>query len=257
MGTFKAYFNKEILESKRHFRYLIIFLAFLFLALSSPVFVKLTPKILESSGVKDPSQLQGLFLTKRLDIMGNLIMKDLTQMGILIVSFVFCNILSEELGSQKFVFPFSKGAEAGYIVLAKSLHYSLVIIAAVTLTLCVNYYYVGIMFADGPMPAITDMLFSILLVSLFFIFTFMLTMFFSLVFKKGIAAGVIASLFQYLSTIPSQVKSIKDFVPFNMLKAAAQYKVTDMAVPIVIIVSYIIFLILLNIMILKRKEIIQ
>ncbi|MDP4089844.1 MAG: hypothetical protein Q8930_11315 [Bacillota bacterium] len=257
MGTFKAYFNKEILESKRHFRYIVVFLAFIFLALLDPITTKLMPSILESSGIKNASQIAGLVMTDKLQIMGNLIMKEFTQMGVLIVVFVFCNILSDELTSQKFVFPFSKGAEASSIILAKTLHYSLVIIAAIAIAIFTNYYYVDIIFTDGQVPAVTAVLFSILLVSLFFIFTFMLTMLLSLLFKRGIAAGIIAALIQFLSTIPSQITSIKDFIPFNLLSAASKYEVTNMTVPILTVLAYIIILVFVNITLLKKKEIMQ
>lgn len=257
METFKAYFNKEVLESKRQFRYLIIFLAFIFLALENPILIKLMPKLLESSGIKDASQISGLVPTDKLQIMGGLILKDLVQIGILVVAFTFCNILSDELNSQKFVFPFSKGAKPSYIVLAKSLHYSLTIAAAVAAAIFVNYYYVGIIFTDGKAPAIPNVIFSILLVSLFFIFTFVLTMFFSLIFKKGIAAGIITALIQYLSALPSQIKAIQNFVPYNLLKTASEFKISNVTILVISTLVYIIILLFVSIAILNKKDLMQ
>lgn len=252
MGTLKAYFKKEILESKRQFRYLIIFLAFAFISLSNPIMMKLMPKMLESSGMEG---LIGVLPSDKMSVMGNLI-KDLFQTGVLVMVFTFCNILSDELKNQKFVFPFSKGAEAKYIVASKAIHYSIVIFAAVGLGVFLNYYYVDLMFDKGTAPSIGGILFSTLLISLFFIFNLMLTMFFSLILKKGIVAGIIVAVLQYFSALPAKFDLIKDFVPYNLLESSASFTVSNMTVPIIVVILYILALGIINAMILKKKEIV-
>ncbi|WP_139905967.1 ABC transporter permease [Clostridium thermarum] len=255
MATFKAYFKKEILESKRQFRYLIVFLAFAFLALSNPIVLKLMPKILESSGMSGMEGLLSALPSDKTSVMQGVI-SDFFQTGILVMVFTFCNILSEELRSEKFVLPFSKGADAKYIVLAKVLHYSLLILAAVCLGLFLNYYYVGLMFDKGISPPISGVLFSALLISLFFIYNFMLTMFFSLIFKKGILAGIVVAAIQYFSVLPSKIEAIEDFIPYNLLVSAGNFTVSNMTFPIIIVIIYIVALAILNSIILKKKEII-
>jgi ABC-2 type transport system permease protein len=252
MGTFKAYFKKETLESMRQFRYLIVFIAFIFLSLSNPIVQKLMPKILESSGMEVAI---GSLPTDKVSVMRGLI-SDLFQTGVLVMVFTFCNILSDEIRSQKFVFPFSKGAEAKYIVAAKGLHYSIVIFAAVCLGLFLNYYYVDLMFDKGTAPAISGVLFSAFLISLFFIYNLMLTMFFSLILKKGIFAGIIVAMIQYFSAIPAKIELIEDFVPYNLLSNAGSYTVYNMTLPILVVIFYIVVLGVVNSIILKKKEII-
>jgi ABC-2 type transport system permease protein len=254
MATFKAYFKKEILESKRQFRYLIVFMAFAFLALSNPIMLKLMPKIMESSGMSGMEGLLSALPSDKSSVMQGII-SEFFQTGVLVMVFTFCNILSDELRSEKFVFPFSKGAEAKYIILAKVLHYSLLILAAVCLGLFLNYYYVGLMFEKGTSPAISGVLFSALLISLFFIYNLMLTMFFSLVFKKGILAGIIVAVIQYFSVLPSKIELIEDFIPYNLLANAGRFTVSNMTVPIIIVTIYIVGLGVLNSIILKNKEI--
>jgi ABC-2 type transport system permease protein len=52
MITFKAYFKKEIMESKRQYKYIILAVGIIAFAILDPVMLKLLPKILEN-------QLQG------------------------------------------------------------------------------------------------------------------------------------------------------------------------------------------------------
>ena len=251
METFKAYFKKEILESKRQFRYLIVFVAFAFLSLSNPIVLKLMPKILAGSGMEISL---GAFPSDKLSVMGNL-MNDLFQTGVLVMVFTFCNIVSDELKSQKFVFPFSKGAEPKYIIAAKTVHYSIVIFAAVCLGLFLNYYYVDLMFDKGAPPAISGVLFSSMLIALFFILNLMLTMFFSILLKKGIFAGIIVAMLQYFSVVLAKIELIEDFIPYNLLVHASRFKVLDKTMPIIIVLCYIIALGIINSIMLKRKEI--
>lgn len=252
MGTFKAYFKKEILESKRQFRYLIVILAFVFLALSNPIMLKLLPKILESANMPG---LDAMLPKDKLTVMQNL-HKDFFQTGVLVMVFTFCGILSDELNNHKFVFPFSKGAEPKFVIAAKTLHYSLLIFVAIFLGIFVNYYYVDLIF-EGTAPAISGILFSAFLISLFFVFNLMLTMLFSLFVRKGIIAGIIVAIFQYFSALPASIKYIKDFMPYNLFNAAGSLKISNQSTLIAVTILYIVIIAVINTVLLKKKEVIQ
>ena len=57
MTTFKAYFKKEIMESKRQYKYIILAVGIIAFAIIDPFMLKLLPKILEKQLQGDLSSL--------------------------------------------------------------------------------------------------------------------------------------------------------------------------------------------------------
>src|SRR5689334_9294992 len=137
MGTFKAYFKKEILESIRQYRYIVLAVGILFFSIADPIMMKLLPTILKAQLHGD---LSSLFVTNRRIVMQSYV-KDLFQLGAMFVVFTAANSLSDEISTQKFVFPYAKGSSPWGIVLAKISHYSITIIILTICGFTINHYY--------------------------------------------------------------------------------------------------------------------
>ncbi len=57
MTTFKAYFKKEIMESSRQYKYIILAVGIIAFAILDPFMLKILPKILEKQSQGDLSSL--------------------------------------------------------------------------------------------------------------------------------------------------------------------------------------------------------
>ncbi len=255
MATFKAYLKKEILESSRQYRYIILAAGFLFFAIADPVMIKLLPVILKSqlgSGASDLSAL--LPPSTQLTGMQNYI-KDLFQIANLVVVFTLCGSLSEELSSEKLIFPYSKGSSPYGIVLAKFINYSAVITFLSFISLLINYYYAGILL-KGEAVSLYNVLLSACFVSLYFIFTVSLVLLFSSLFRKAIIAGILVLLINYFSVIFIAVKSISKFLPYELIQSAGLFKPADITITIITVILLCILFIALTILRMNKVEVV-
>lgn len=233
MGTFKAYFKKEIIESIRQYRYIILIVGLIFFAISEPIMMKLLPGILKSQVNGD---ISSLFVITRKSVLQNYI-KDLFQLGTIFIVFSMAGSLSDEIANQKFVFPYSKGCKPSGIVLSKVLHYS---IAAALITFsgfCISFYYTNLLI-KGESVSFNNVAVSAFLVILYFIFIINLAVFFSSMLKKGLAAGFITLGIVYFSSILNNIESLRDFIPYRLIYDASLYSGTIPVKTAVIIILY-------------------
>lgn len=255
MATFKAYFKKEILEASRQYRYIILAAGFLIFAIADPILVKLLPVILKNQIASGGADLSALLPpSTQLTGMQNYI-KDLFQIANLVVIFTICGSLSEELASEKLIFPYSKGSLPFGIVLAKFVNYSVTIIFLSVIGLLVNYYYAGILL-KGTTVDFYRVLVSACFVSLYFIFTIALVLLFSSLLKKGIVAGILVLVLNYFSVTFIAVKSISKFIPYKLIESASSFKPVDITVTIITVVISSIILISLTILRMNKVEVV-
>jgi ABC-2 type transport system permease protein len=222
MWTFKAYFKKELIESIRQYKYLMLAAGLLVFALLDPIMLKLLPDILKS---QLPEGLSDLFITTQKTAVQNYI-KELNQIGLLFVVFVFSGSLSDEIYNQKLVFPYSKGARPASIVLAKFLNYFLAVVIFTALGFLVNYYYVTTLFSKDPLE-IALLLPSVVLILVYYIFNISLTMLLSSIFKKGLASGILVLAITLTTSALSGLQSIGKFIPYKLVALANGFSFND------------------------------
>ncbi|SHJ69514.1 ABC-2 type transport system permease protein [Anaerobranca californiensis DSM 14826] len=216
MTSFKAYFKKEILESLRQSRYIIFLAGFGIWALVNPLGLKFLPQLI---GDQLPQELLDQLIPDRAGAMQNYI-SDVFSLVIMFVIFPLMGILSDEVGRQRLMLPASKGLSLSQMVLAKSFHYSGVIIDVVFIGFLINYYYTGVLFGDGGIT-IFNVLQSALLVAIYFIFIISLLLFVSSLVKKGIIAGLSVLVFNYLLPLISSIDKITKFSPYYLFQRAS------------------------------------
>lgn len=251
MWTFKAYFKKEFIESVRQYKYLMIAAGILIFALLDPIMLKLLPDILKSQLPADLSVL--LVTTQKTAVQGYI--KDLNQIGLLFVVFVFSGCLSDEIYNQKLVFPYSKGAKPVSIVLAKLLNYVITVSVFTVLGFLINYYYVTILFSKDPLE-FASLVPSIVLVIIYFIFNISLTMLLSSIFKRGLISGIITLALTLTTSALSGLKAIGRFIPYKLITLANEFSFNNSTFTIVFVGGLSIILIVLTIIRMNKVEVI-
>lgn len=219
MGTFSAYFKKEIIESIRQYRYLLLAVGtIVFAGIASPIMMKLLPVILKGQVEGD---ISSLFKVTKQMVYSNY-SNDLFETSSIFVFFGLSGLVSEEISSSRLIFPYLKGAKAWQIVSAKALHYILAMSFLIMLGAVISYYYIGILF-EGENISIGAYMTSGVLICLYYAFFIMLLIFVSSLFKKGIIAGIIVLLTSYLTSALSGLKAFSSYIPYKLITSAAAF----------------------------------
>lgn len=219
MGTFRAYFKKEMLESSRQYKYIILGAGIILFAILDPIMLKLLPEIMKGQLKGD---LSSLFTMTRKAALQNYI-KDLFQIGNLFVIFSLCGTLSDEISSQKLVFPYSKNADSFQMILAKFIHYFFAVCLFVFAGFSLNYYYANLLF-KGDTVSFANVMISACLIIMYYSINISLTIFFSSLFKKGIAAGMASAVICYLTIPLSEIKPIQNYLPYKFIQTATTFE---------------------------------
>lgn len=215
MTTFKAYFKKEIMESKRQYKYIILAVGIIAFAIINPFMLKLLPKILEQELKGDLSSL--FVVTPKSAI--NEYIKSLFQIGTLFIIFTLGSNLNEEIHEEKFVFPYSKGGMPIGIVLAKLIHYTIVVTLLTFIGFLTCAYYGSILLTGENVP-LSGIMSSALLMSVYYFFNITLVTLFSSFVKKGVTAGFITVMITFGSAAFVNLNTIGKFMPYKLVEGA-------------------------------------
>lgn len=251
MWSFKAYFKKEVLESIRQYKYIMLGVGLIIFALFDPIMLKLLPNILKS---QLPADLSSLFVITQKSAVQSYI-KDLNQIGLIFVIFIFSGTLSDEIYSQKLVFPYSKGASPKSMVLAKFINYSISVCILTTIGFLVNFYYVSILFNKNPL-SLKDILPTIILVCIFYIFNISITIFLSSLIKRALVTGIIVLAANILTSGLTGIKTISKFIPNNLMSLANTFSYKNIGFTFVFTLILITLFIILTIFRMNKVEVI-
>ena len=220
MITFKAYFKKEIMESKRQYKYIILAVGIIAFAILDPVMLKLLPKILENQ-LQGQGDLNLLIVSTPKAAINNYI-KSLFQIGSLFITFSFASTLNEEINEEKLVFPYSKGSKPIGIVLAKIIHNTMVVAILTFIGFMTCSYYAGILLQGEKVP-ISGIMNSVFLMSVYYFFSIALVTFFSSFVKKGVIAGFTTVMITFVSAAFVNLSTIGKFVPYKLVEGANSF----------------------------------
>jgi len=252
MRSFKAYFKKEILESVRGNKYLILFVGTIFWALLDPLVLKLLPLLLKNYL---PADLTVLFSTFNRDTAFQTFLKDLFQIGTIIIALTLMGLLSNEVSLKKLVFPYSRGANPAGVVLAKYIHYTVTISLFILIAFLTNYFYINRLFTGG-MLSIEIALKSSLLYILYYSVLLSILLCLSSLFKRGLIAGITVLVLGYTLSIFNQFKVVRAYLPnYLLFKAADIGHIFDNSLIPTVIISFCIIIFLIFFSILRMKKI--
>ena len=252
MGSFKAYFIKEIKESSRNHKYLILAVGFIFWALLDPLMLKLLPLLLKNYM---PVDVSVLFSTFTRDTAFQTFLKDLFQIGSLFIIFTLMGIISNEVYSKNLVFPYSRGLKPAGMVIAKYIHYLITISLFILIAFLTNYFYIIRLFSGGLL-SISNVFKSSLLYILYYAVLLSFLLYLSSLFKRSIIPGIITIVFAYSLSILNQFKTIRSYFPnYLFLKAADIKNIFDSSLIPTVIISFCIIILLVYLSILHMKKI--
>lgn len=168
MRAYLAFTKKELLENLRTYKLLIMLMTFVFLGILSPLTAKLTPEILESFA---PEGIQ-IIATEptALDSWGQFF-KNISQMGLVIVTILFSSIMANEYSQGTFVNILTKGLARRTIILSKFSVASLIWTISYFISFSFSYvytlYYWGNEEVANLLPSILSLwLFGVVLLSI-------------------------------------------------------------------------------------------
>lgn len=252
MRSFKAYFKKEILESVRTNKYLILFIGIVFWALLDPLMLKLLPLLMKNYL---PPDIAVMFSTFTRDTAFQTFLKDLFQIGTLFIAFTLMGLLSNEVSLKKLVFPYSRGANPAGVVLAKYIHYTVTISLFILIAFLTNYFYINRLFTGGIL-SIGIVLKSSLLYILYYSVLLSILLYLSSLLKRGIIAGITVLVLGYTLSIFNQFKVVRAYLPnYLLLKAADIGYIFDNSLISTVIISFCIIILLIFLSILHMKKI--
>ena len=251
MWTFKAYFKKETKESIRQYKYIMLAVGILLFALLDPLMLKLLPTLLKN---QLPADISTIFVTTQKTAVQSYI-KELNQIGLLFIIFIFSGTLSDEIYNQKLVFPYSKWARPGSIVLAKFLNYLIAVCLFTIIGFLLNFYYINILFAKDSLDFMS-LIPSIILVIIYFMFNITLTLFFSSILKKGLTGGIITIAVSFASSALSGIDTIGKFIPYKLLNKANEFTFNNSYTTIIFTIILSLTFLVLTILRMNKVEVI-
>lgn len=251
MRTFKAYFKKEIMESSRQYKYIILAVGIIAFAILDPFMLKILPKILEKQSQGD---LSSLFVTTPISAINSYI-NHLFQIGNLFIVFTVASTLSDEINGEKLVFPYSKGSKPSCIVLAKITHYTILVIILTFVGFFTCYYY-GNILLEGEKASLSGIMNSSILMSVYFFFNITLVTLFSSLVKKSVTAGFITLIIAFLSATLANSKTIGNFISYKLIVGANLFTLENYLFAIVFSIIFSLIFIILTIFRMNKVEVI-
>ncbi|WP_353892570.1 hypothetical protein PRVXH_001926 [Proteinivorax hydrogeniformans] len=217
MATFKTYLKKEVLESIRRYKYLILFLGLIVWGIINTVLLRLLPTLLE--GELPPELLQAMQMDRSTAVLS--FFQDLFSVGNLLVVFLFMGVVAAERKQKSLMLPFTKNISATGLVLAKAVHYTVVVTIAIVFSVLINILYVFILFEEGSIELV-NIVSSTGLYALYFAVTVSLLIFLGSIFKTSIIPGVITLAINFLTPMFHRVPALERILPYNLIEKSYQ-----------------------------------
>lgn len=209
MKQFLVLFKKDFLEIIRSKKLLILCFVFLFVAVGSPIFAKLTPLLLKSIPstpgltikVPEPTYVDAI----------DQFIKNTSQIAILVLVFVFAGAIVDEKNRRNLEILLSKPASRTKFILSKFTSSLVTLTIIYFLSALVFYYYTvttftGFNFINFFLMASLVLLYVLMIVSI--------TILASTFVKNSVsAAGIGFAVFILFSSIFGFIKSFSDFSP--------------------------------------------
>lgn len=167
----KVYFfsKKEIIESWRTSRLLILIVIFLILGLMNPLLAKLTPEIIKMTIGEEVAKT--IAKPTSLDSWTQFF-KNFTQIGLIVLALMFSGIVSNEVSKGTLINLVTKGLQRWIVIVSKLISLIIQWTICFLLSFLVTWFYSLYYFPDNDSPYIFHAvfplwIFGILLVSLF------------------------------------------------------------------------------------------
>ena len=237
MRSFVAFFKKELLESVRSSKLMLLLILFFAFGVMNPAIAKLTPWLLEVMG-EELAESGMIIAEVKVDALTSWtqFFKNI-PMALIAFILIYGGIFTKEYESGTLVIVLTKGLPRYKIVLSKALTMLLVWSACYFLCFGVTYGYNAYYWDNGIAQSLLP---ATLLCWLFGVFTITLTLFFSVLSRSYgsvmLSTGACVFLPYLISIIPKTAKYLPTSLMNGMIWLTGAEKIEDY-IPAVVITS--------------------
>lgn len=254
MSDLMVLVRKDLLEQWRTKKILILAIVFLFVAIGSPIFAKITPEILKNISV--PGMTINIPTPTYVDSLDQFI-KNTSQIALLVLVFVVAGAVVDEKNKKTLEMLLTKPISRTNFILSKFISYYVSIGLVFAAASLIFYFYTISLFSVFNFVNFSLMAGNVLLYILMIASIAILA---STVVKNSIAAGGIGFIsFILFGTIFSMINQIKDFSPNLIFSDYADVVKNgwsnDLALPLLFICLAIIIAVTASIMLFRVQEI--
>ena len=212
MRNYRIFLRKEIIESLKTYKLLIMGAVFLFFGMAAPLTAMFTPEIIKWAMSTDPS-LAGMDMSALItepsafDSWMQFFSGYVGQMGLFVIVIVFSGMISSELSRGTLTIMLSKGLSRTTVVLSKLTNALLIWTFCYIMASLVAWAYTIYFFPGEDVP---NLLLALFCLWLFGVFLLSLTIFMATLTKKGfvcmLLVGAVAITLMLINMIPQIAK---------------------------------------------------
>lgn len=253
MKNYFAFLKKEIIESNRTYKTLILFCVFIIFGMMSPVTAKVMPKLLAEFMPK------GMEITITTPVVLDAWMqfyKNISQMGILLLVVLFSGILSTEKSKGTLIIMVTKGLSRDTVILSKFSVMILLWTISLALAGLTTWGYSCYLF---PGEALPHLIFSLVALWIYGLFLLALLLLMSTFTRSNYSAllltGVVVAVLMMANILPTLQKFNPLFLSSkNVPLLMGVVKAKEFFLPMGITISSMVLLIVGAILIFRKQQ---
>ena len=210
--------RKELRFGFRSYRFLILFIAFLFFALMDPIMTKfIVPEIMKSQMGLTPEMTAQLVDTTQAGVM-RAYMGDIFELISIVIVFSLCGLMAQEIKENTLVLPICSGKRFGSIAGAKIIVFGAAVMLASVLAILANYAYTGVLFSFDV--SFGPVLRAGFLIGLYMVFLLVMLVMWGALFKKPLVAGFVTLASAYCLHFVGGALGIQTYLPSGLFAEA-------------------------------------
>jgi len=232
MRNYIIFLNKELFESLKTYKLLIMGAVFLFLGMAAPLTAMFMPEILRWALESDPSTAGmdlSVLITEpvALDSWVQFFASYIGQMGLFVLVIVFSGMLSSEFSRGTLTIMLSKGLSRSTVVLAKLTSALVIWTASYALAALAAWGYTAYMFPGDSVPNLFLAVFSMWV---FGVFLLALTVLMATLTKRGFACMLSVGATVVVLMLLNMVPQIARYNPVSLVDLPIRL-ITNTATP--------------------------
>jgi ABC-2 type transport system permease protein len=210
MRNYYAFFKKELVESMRTYKLLIMIAVFFIFGMLSPLTAKLLPQILASVM---PSGMNITLAEPAAIDSWTQFFKNISQIGMIVTVILFSGMLANELSRGTLVNMLTKGLSRSAVIMAKFTSAALIWTISYAVAAALTLGYTLYLFANS---SVVNLLFSLLCLWLFGLFVLSALMFFAAVTKSAYGALLGTGFLAVVLMVANIVPAIGKYNPMSL-----------------------------------------
>lgn len=252
MNQFIAFSKKELLETWRTKRIILLLVIFMIFGIMNPLIAKLTPEIMKISFGEDFPMAEPTSLDSWMQFY-----KNISQMGVYLFAIIFSGTVSQEIQKGTFINLVTKGLKRPIILWSKWFVLYFQWVLSLLVSFSITYGYTRFYFPDDNSPYPWLAFIPLLIFGLFFVSLIVLTSTVARSQFEGLLLTILVMIMGYIAGMFDQLKAWNplSLIGQNMaiLQDANQWTELLPSVGVTIFLS--LCFLLLSLIILKRRKI--